>query len=87
MTVRNGETLWTQVDVCIKKIHTHIPVSTTPTYLNTHTLHSYHPLISTMYSMGSHLHLPVLVHTCSHLLPVRPRIHGNCLQMLKELFQ
>jgi len=37
VTVRNAETPWTQVDVHIKKIHKHIPVSTTPTYLNTDT--------------------------------------------------
>lgn len=60
---------------CVDQKDTHIPASTTPTYLNTstHTLHWYHPLISTKRSMGM-VYAPPSISVC-------PRIHSNCFQM------
>lgn len=81
VTVRNAETLWTQVEVCIRKIHTHIPVSTPPTYLNTHTLHSYHPLISTMCSMGMLLAPPSI---CTHMQSLAICVPQDSQQLLPD---
>lgn len=64
---------------CVDQKDTHTSQSAQhPTYLNTstHTLHGYHPLISTKRSMGM-VYAPLSISVC-------PGIHSNCFQMQRK---